>query len=249
MRLKYLSNYACIIANPQLVRYITHIYIKENLEQYCYSLTMSLLYSRLPKFNLPKNFSTEMKNRSTYTEFELVLLLKNNNREAFEYLYDRYSPALFGIILKIVKDEEKAADVMQDSFLKIWKNMGNYNSEKGSLFTWILNVTRNTAIDKLRVDVKTQMSVSWENVKEIDFTPTVIYNPSPSTIDLRAIVEKLLPEKKLLIEMVYFQGYTHEEVSERLSIPLGTVKSRIRKSLQELRDIFGINVSPVLQMA
>jgi len=190
-----------------------------------------------------------MKNRSTYTEFELVLLLKNNNREAFEYLYDRYSPALFGIILKIVKDEEKAADVMQDSFLKIWKNIRNYNAEKGSLFTWILNVTRNTAIDKLRVEVKTQMSVSWENVKEIDLTPTVIYNPSPSTIDLRAIVEKLLPEKKLLIEMVYFQGYTHEEVSEKLSIPLGTVKSRIRKSLQELRDIFGINVGPVLQVA
>ena len=138
---------------------------------------------------------------------------------------------------------------MQDSFLKIWKNMGSYNPEKGSLFTWILNVTRNTAIDKLRVDAKTQMSVSWENVKEIDLTPTAIFNPTPSTIDLRAIVERLLPEKKVLIEMVYFQGYTHEEVSEKLSIPLGTVKSRIRKSLQELREVFGVFTTPALQVA
>ena len=189
-----------------------------------------------------------MNSKSTFTEVELVSLLKCNNRDAFEYLYDRYSPALFGIILKIVKDDEKAADVMQDAFLKIWKNINSYNAEKGSLFTWILNVARNTAIDRLRMDVRTENSVSWENVREIDLTPTVIYNPLPATLDLREIVERLLPEKKLLIEMVYFQGYTHEEVSEKLSLPLGTVKSRIRKSLQELRSVFGV-ITPELRMA
>lgn len=191
-----------------------------------------------------------MNNKSTFTENELVTLLKKNNREAFEYLYDRYSPALYGIILKIVKDDEKAADVMQDAFLKIWKNMESYNSDKGSLFTWILNVSRNTAIDKLRMDVKAEKVINLENVKEIDLTSIAIYNPVPGTIDLRAIVGKLLPERKVLIEMVYFQGYTHEEVSEKLSLPLGTVKSRIRKSLQELRVVFGIgNDIPMLQMA
>jgi len=188
-----------------------------------------------------------MNNKSTFTEFELIASLKLNNRDAFEYLYDRYSSALFGIILKIVKDEDKAADVMQDAFLKIWKNINSYNSEKGSLFTWILNIARNTAIDKLRMEVKTMTSVNWDQVKEIDLTPTVIYNPIPATIDLRAIVGHLLPERKLLIELVYFQGYTHEEVSEKLSLPLGTVKSRIRKSLQELRVVFQVNAP--LQMA
>jgi RNA polymerase sigma factor (sigma-70 family) len=189
-----------------------------------------------------------MSNKSTFTEFELVLQLKSNNREAFEYLYDRYSSALYGIILKIVKDEDKAADVMQDAFLKIWKNMGSYNSEKGTLFTWILNVARNTAIDKLRMDVRTEKSVSWENVKETELTPAAIFVPAPNTIDLRAIVERLMPERKLLIDLVYFQGYTHEEVSEKLSLPLGTVKSRIRKSLQELRGVFGVSL-PALQLA
>ncbi|TDE18522.1 RNA polymerase sigma factor [Dyadobacter psychrotolerans] len=189
-----------------------------------------------------------MSHKSTFTEQELVSQLKSNNREAFEYLYDRYSSALYGIILKIIKDEEKAADVMQDVFLKIWKNISSYNSEKGTLFTWILNVARNTAIDKLRMDVKMQLNVSWDAVKEIELTPGAIFTPTPSTIDIRAIVELLLPERKLLIDMVYFQGYTHEEVSEKLSIPLGTVKSRIRKSLQELRGVFGVN-TPVFQLA
>lgn len=189
-----------------------------------------------------------MISKFTYTEQELILSLKNNNRGAFEYLYDHYASALYGIILKIVKDDEKAADVMQDSFLKIWKNIGSYNVEKGSLFTWVLNVARNTAIDRLRLDVKKEKSVNWDYVAESDLSPSVIFNPIPAIIDIRAIVSRLLPEKSLLIDLVYFQGYTHEEVSEKLSLPLGTVKSRIRKALAELREIFNAD-SYILQVA
>lgn len=181
-----------------------------------------------------------MTRKFTYTEKELIASLKNNNKEAFEYLYDHYAPALYGIIMKIVKDDEKAADVMQDAFLKIWKNIGGYNTEKGTLFTWILNVARNTAIDRLRLDVKLAKSVSWDHVKEAELSNGVIFNPIPATIDIRAIVQRLLPEKSLLIDLVYFQGYTHEEVSAKLCLPLGTVKSRIRKALAELREIFGV---------
>jgi RNA polymerase sigma factor (sigma-70 family) len=181
-----------------------------------------------------------MNTRSTYTEQELIESLKRNDREAFEYLYDRYSSALYGIILRIVKDEEKAADVMQDAFLKIWKNMASYNAEKGTLFTWILNVARNTAIDKLRVEVKLERVIALEQVPDGELANSSIYNPSTVTMDLRAIVERLVPERKLLIDLVYFQGYTHEEVSENLRLPLGTVKSRIRKALQELRVVFSV---------
>ncbi|MCE7040645.1 RNA polymerase sigma factor [Dyadobacter sp. CY312] len=183
-----------------------------------------------------------MSSKLTYTESELIVRLKANSKDAFEYLYERYSAALFGIILKVVKDEEKAADAMQDTFLKIWKNIGSYNPEKGTLFTWILNVARNTAIDKLRMDVKVRKVVNWEQVHETELLPVAIYNPAVSLIDIRAIVAGLLPERRLLIEMVYFEGYTHEETAEKLSIPLGTVKSRIRKSLQELRGVFGADV-------
>jgi len=183
-----------------------------------------------------------MSSKFTYTETELVGQLKSNSKDAFEYLYERYSAALYGIILKVVKDEEKAADAMQDSFLKIWRNIGSYNSEKGTLFTWILNVARNTAIDKLRLDVKVSKVISWDQVSETELLPAAIYNPAVSLIDIRAIVSGMLPERRLLIEMVYFEGYTHEETAEKLMIPLGTVKSRIRKSLQELRSVFGADV-------
>jgi RNA polymerase sigma-70 factor (ECF subfamily) len=176
----------------------------------------------------------------TYTEQQLISLLKSNDRNAFEYLYDHYSAALYGIIVKIVKDEERACDVMQDTFLKIWKNISSYNSEKGTLFTWILNIARNTAIDKLRVEVKKENVIKLDSLRDGDLLSSSIFNPVPATIDLRSIVEQLLPERKLLIEMVYFQGYTHEEVSERLSLPLGTVKSRIRKALKELKCVFAV---------
>lgn len=189
-----------------------------------------------------------MISKSAYTEHELISSLKCNSKEAFEYLYDHYASALYGIVMKIVKDEEKAADVMQDSFLKIWKNIGSYNTEKGTLFTWILNIARNTAIDRLRLDLKKEKAVSWDTVLESEMGNNVIFNPIPGTIDIRAIVSSLLPEKSVLIDLVYFQGYTHEEVSDKLSLPLGTVKSRIRKALNELREIFDVN-SFVLRVA
>ena len=176
----------------------------------------------------------------TYTEQQLISLLKSNDRTAFEYLYDHYSAALYGIIVKIVKDEDRACDVMQDTFLKIWKNISSYNAEKGTLFTWILNIARNTAIDKLRVEVKKEHVIKLDSLHDGDLSSASLFIPVPATMDLRTIVSQLLPERKLLIEMVYFQGYTHEEVSERLNLPLGTVKSRIRKALKELRGIFDI---------
>ncbi|KAA6438312.1 RNA polymerase sigma factor [Dyadobacter flavalbus] len=183
-----------------------------------------------------------------FTENELVTLLKTNNKAAYEYLYDHYAPALYGIVRKIVKDDSRADDVMQDSFIKIWKHMASYDAEKGSLFTWMLNITRRTAIDKLRADCKFENDLKWEAVRENDLGNHAVFTPAPATLDLKSIVEKLLPEKKQLIELVYFEGYTHEEASEHLCLPLGTVKSRIRNAMKELRKVFDVS-SPTAQFA
>ncbi|GGB96249.1 RNA polymerase sigma factor [Dyadobacter sediminis] len=173
-----------------------------------------------------------------FPENELVTLLKNNNKAAYEYLYDHYAPSLYGIARKIVKDDSRADDVMQDSFIKIWKHMASYDAGKGSLFTWMLNITRRTAIDKLRADNKFEKDLQWDAVRENDLSMSSVFIPLPATVDLKSIVEKLLPEKKQLIELVYFEGYTHEEASEHLCLPLGTVKSRIRNAMKELRKVF-----------
>ncbi|WP_229214147.1 RNA polymerase sigma factor [Dyadobacter flavalbus] len=172
-----------------------------------------------------------------YSEEELVAALKRNERTAFEFLYDHYSGALFNIISKTLRDEEKAADVLQESFLKIWKNIASYNPEKGRLFTWIMNIARNGAIDAARMEGRKPVMDDIEN-KAVLNEPDVDEDSLASSSEMKAIVNMLRPERKILIDMAYFQGYTHEEISEELRIPLGTVKSRIRTALQELKQYF-----------
>ncbi|GGC08590.1 hypothetical protein GCM10011325_39370 [Dyadobacter sediminis] len=172
-----------------------------------------------------------------YSEEELVAALKRNERTAFEFLYDHYSGALFNIISKTLRDEEKAADVLQESFLKIWKNIASYNPEKGRLFTWIMNIARNGAIDAARMEGRKPAMDDIENRIVLN-EPDVHEDSLASSSEMKAIVNMLRPERKILIDMAYFQGYTHEEISEELRIPLGTVKSRIRTALQELKQYF-----------
>jgi RNA polymerase sigma factor (sigma-70 family) len=174
-----------------------------------------------------------------YSEEELVAALKRNERAAFDFLYDHYSAALFNIITKTLRDEERAADILQESFLKIWKNIASYNPEKGRLFTWILNIARNGAIDAVRMDGR---KPNMENIddRSVQNEPDAGQDSMVDSSEIKAIVNMLRPERKILIDMAYFQGYTHEEISEELSIPLGTVKSRIRTALQELKNYFAV---------
>ena len=173
----------------------------------------------------------------TYTEQELVLLLRNRNNQAFNYLYDNYSGALYSIILQIIQENELASDVLQEVFVNIWRKMESYDATKGRLFTWMLNIARNASIDTLR-------SKSYQNSKKNQELPDNVHSNSSShvtqmnvdNIGLRKTLEKLKPEHRILIELAYFKGYTHEEIAEIEGIPLGTVKTRIRNSLLQLRE-------------
>lgn len=197
-------------------------------------------FIRLPVSNLQFNDKQLLAtSKVKYSEEELVSALKRNERSAFEFLYDHYSGALFNIISKTLRDEEKAADVLQESFLKIWKNIASYNPEKGRLFTWIMNIARNGAIDAVRAEGRKPAMDDIENTVVLNEKDTYEDSQTVSS-DMKAIVDMLRPERKILIDMAYFQGYTHEEISEELSIPLGTVKSRIRTALQELKQYFAV---------
>ncbi|MFB0945206.1 MAG: RNA polymerase sigma factor (sigma-70 family) [Spirosomataceae bacterium] len=173
-----------------------------------------------------------------YSEEDLIASLKRNQRDAFEYLYDNYSSALFGSVCRYIPDEEKAADLLQDIFLKIWKNIGKYDSSKGRLFTWMMNITRNTCIDLLRKEKGKYHVDVQDNIIQVD--AKTHHQPNISIIDLRGILEKLRPERKVLLDLVYLQGYTQEEAAEQLAIPLGTAKSRIRVALKELKIYFEV---------
>lgn len=179
------------------------------------------------------------KRKTIIDEGDLVLMLQSKDERGFSILYDNYSSALYGVILKIVRTEEIAADVMQDAFVKIWKNIEGYNRTKGTLFTWMLNVARNTAIDKIR----SQDFQNSQRNQDLDSTVEIIDNQASSQFDvdaigLKKIVENLRPEHRQMIDLLYFQGYTQAEVAEEFNIPLGTVKTRVKAAIVQLRQYF-----------
>jgi len=180
-----------------------------------------------------------VKKISKYTdEATLVAALKERQTDAITYLYDNYSNALFGVIDRIIQSEEISNDVLQEAFVKIWKNIDGYSREKGSLFTWMLNICRNSAIDETR---SKQYKKQLQNQNIEDSVNSVNQSEqvqlSVDHIGLKEVVAKLKPEQKLLVDKIYFEGYTQEEVSKELSIPLGTVKTRIRAAMIQLRGV------------
>jgi len=174
--------------------------------------------------------------RTKYSEPELVSLLQEQDETAFSYLYDNYGGALYGIISPIVKDTETANDVLQEVFVNIWKKINQYDTAKGRLFTWMLNIARNAAIDKLR---SRAFRDGMKN-RPIPENAEAIAASTPAKTDdvgLKKVLAGLKEDYRVLIDLSYFQGFTHEEISKIMDIPLGTVKTRIRSALIQLRNM------------
>ncbi len=173
---------------------------------------------------------------TTYTEFELVSSLKGQNAKAFSYLYDNYSGALYSIISQIVPDEELASDVLQEVFVNIWKKIETYDPVKGRLFTWMLNIARNLSIDTIRSKAYQNSQKNRELPASELLIPGGFVMQNVDSIGLKKVLGKLKNEYSTLIDLAYFKGYTHEEIAEIENIPLGTVKTRIRTALIQLRE-------------
>ncbi len=172
------------------------------------------------------------------TDSGLVLLeaVQRGDQKALEQLYDQYSAALFGTIMKIVGSTDQAEEVLQDSFVKIWRSAPTYDPSKGRTFTWMLNIARNTAIDLVR----TAQFRGSEKLQAID---KHVYRLGSDEERLRldnlgmdTVLGRLKPEHRELIELAYYQGFSQQEIAERTGLPLGTVKSRTRVALQQLKE-------------
>lgn len=176
---------------------------------------------------------------TTYNEEELVQLLRQQSREAFNYLYRQYGAVLYGVINKVVYDEQSAQDVLQDVFVKIWSNIQQYDPQKGRIYTWMINIARNAAIDKLRSKgeiMKSKIQTGEDVVNNLE--RGLKTEQVTDTIGLRKMVAALKPEYETIISLAYFKGYTLDEISKTLGIPLGTVKTRMRSGIQQLRSVF-----------
>ncbi|SMP27750.1 RNA polymerase sigma-70 factor, ECF subfamily [Chryseobacterium profundimaris] len=176
--------------------------------------------------------------KTQYSEEQLIVLLKDKNENGFHYLYDHYSGALYGVILRIVQSKDYTEEIIQDVFVKIWNSIQQYDSSKGRFYTWMINIARNTAIDYLK-------SKSFQNELKNQPLPDFVYNSaelsttnnSSDFIGFSTVLENLETDKKELIELAYYQGYTQNEISEKLKIPLGTVKTKMRNALMKLKDL------------
>ena len=172
----------------------------------------------------------------TYNENDLVFLLKSRDSKAFSYLYDNYSGSLYTIISQIVNDVELSSDILQEVFVNIWKRIESYDPDKGRLFTWMLNIARNASIDTLR---SKSYQNSQKNLSMSDHGDIGIGGSAKMNVDIigfRKVLERLKKEQRVLIDLAYFKGYTHEEIAQIEDIPLGTVKTRIRSALIQLRE-------------
>ena len=168
----------------------------------------------------------------------LVERFKQQDEKAFESLYNMYSTSMHGVINNIVRDTEIANEVLQDVFIKAWHNASTYSAEKGRFFTWILNIARNAAIDKTR---SKSFKKSKQNLNAEFFVDIIEANDNldhkTDAIGIGKFVKKLAKKCIEVIELLYFKGYTQNEASEALNMPIGTIKTRNRNCIKELRAI------------
>ena len=173
---------------------------------------------------------------SALLEKHIIELLLERNDKAISLLYEHYGDTLYGIALKVVRDEELAQDVLQESFVKIWRKSDTYDATKAKLFTWLFRITRNTAIDKLR-------SLNTKSDKEIQMDVSDVYNVGiesikPEFLDVKENLDKIELKYQVVLDALFFQGMTQQEASDELDIPLGTIKSRLKIGLRELKKIY-----------
>jgi RNA polymerase sigma factor (sigma-70 family) len=163
----------------------------------------------------------------------LVKRLKNRDTSALDYLYDHYADALFGIIQRTVSNAESAEETLQDVFVKIWNQIDKYDASKGTLFTWMYRIARNQAIDTRRSKNFKASKKSDDIEGYVDIFE--ISDNKEDYIGLSEVLKSLSELCRKLIQLNFFMGYSHAEISKNEGLPLGSVKTKMRSCLKNVR--------------
>ena len=168
----------------------------------------------------------------------LITQFQQKDQKAFEELYKMYGDSMHGVIYNIVRDKDIAEEIMQDVFIKAWNNAKSYSPEKGRFFTWLLNIARNAAIDKTRSKAFKNSKKNLDAEYFVDILQTSeSLDDQTNSIGIKKFVERLAKKCIEVIELLYFKGYTQQEASEELDMPIGTIKTRNRNCIKELRTM------------
>jgi RNA polymerase sigma factor (sigma-70 family) len=176
-------------------------------------------------------------NAETSLEDRIVYLLTDQDKGALRLIHENYSVVLFNVILRIVKHEDIAKDVLQDALIKIWKKSFKFERKKGGLYTWMVAICRNAAIDKTRSRDFMDRQKSNEALDIVFVSDSLGRESKGDNDDFHELLQELTEHHRHLINLSFFEGYTHPEISAQLNMPLGTVKTRIRMALIHLRSI------------
>jgi RNA polymerase sigma-70 factor (ECF subfamily) len=172
---------------------------------------------------------------------DLISLVGGSDAEAFATLYDRHGRAAYSLSYRMMGEKQAAEDLVQDAFLKVWRGAGSYRTERGSVRTWILSIVHNRGIDQLRSLASRRRTQNKVEASAPKSEPSEAFAETWSNSQreqVREALGTLPPEQLKILELAYFSGYTHVEISELLDLPLGTVKGRMRLGLKKIRDYF-----------
>jgi RNA polymerase sigma-70 factor (ECF subfamily) len=172
---------------------------------------------------------------------DLISLVEAADADAFATLYDRHSRAAFSLAYRMMGERQASEDLAQDAFLKVWRAAGSYRAERGSVRTWILSIVHNRGIDQLRSHASRRRTQDKIEASAPRFQPSEAFAETwrnSQRGQVREALNTLPPEQLKILELAYFSGYTHVEISELLRLPLGTVKGRMRLGLQKIKNYF-----------
>jgi RNA polymerase sigma-70 factor (ECF subfamily) len=169
----------------------------------------------------------------------LLALVARGDRDAFARLYDLYAGAAYSLALRVVRDRDLAADVVQEAFLAIWNQASKFDSSRGQPSTWILTVTHHKAVDTVRREERRRAD-AMDEARDIPAASAPVEDQAWQGVareQVRAAMSKLPDPHREVLELAYFAGYTQSQLAERLAVPIGTVKSRTFAAMNALREL------------
>lgn len=172
---------------------------------------------------------------------DIIALVEAGDAEAFAGLYERHSRAAYSLAYRMMGERQAAEDLVQDGFIKVWRSARSYRAERGSVRTWILSIVHNRGIDHLRSSAsrrRTQdkVELTAETTQQSEAFTETWRNSQRGQV--QEALKTLPPEQLKILELAYFSGYTHAEIAQMLSLPLGTVKGRMRLGMKKIKDFF-----------
>ena len=169
-------------------------------------------------------------------DMRLVARIRAGDQQAMSQLYDRYGKIVYAVALRVLQDAAAAEDVLQEVFLQLWRNPDAFDASRGSLAAWLSVISRHRSIDQLRkrrpeIDIEDCVIAGGPDLRDETERALVVEK-------VRGVLAAMNPEQRKALEMAFFQGLTHTEIAEKTGEPLGTIKTRIRSGLQQLRTKF-----------